>query len=176
MPALVVSHLTRVVGYLLRRENTSGIAAGLITLYFVLFLLMMAAYARLFISIQRDPGLVPLINGSKNDEKHATRSSDMIQTGNGTADSDWKPPDTNPDSPGLEMFYSKDVFVCEVDGRPKWCSTCQQWKPDRARHSSDLGRCVHKMDHLCPWVGGMVAERCKTNKLEALRHDKHISC
>jgi len=28
------------------------------------------------------------------------------------------------DSPGLEVFYSKDVFVCEQDGKPIWCSHC----------------------------------------------------
>ncbi|OAQ96471.1 hypothetical protein LLEC1_06927 [Akanthomyces lecanii] len=61
---------------------------------------------------------------------------------------------------GLENFYSKDLFVCEADGRPKWCSGCRQWKPDRAHHSSEIGRCVRKMDHLCPWVGGMVSETC----------------
>lgn len=57
----------------------------------------------------------------------------------------------DPDSPGLELFYTKDVFVCEMDGRPKWCSHCANWKPDRAHHCSDSGRCILKMDHFCPW-------------------------
>ncbi|GJN78748.1 palmitoyltransferase pfa5 [Purpureocillium lilacinum] len=70
----------------------------------------------------------------------------------------WGATDQNPDSPGLEAFYSKDAFVCEADGRPKWCSDCQQWKPDRAHHFSELARRVRKMDHLCPWVDGMVSE------------------
>jgi len=62
------------------------------------------------------------------------------------------------DSPGLEDFYTKEFFVCEGDGRPKWCSECANWKPDRAHHSRDVGRCVRKFDHFCPWVGGVVAE------------------
>lgn len=51
----------------------------------------------------------------------------------------------------LESFYTKDVFVCQQDGRPLWCSTCCQYKTDRAHHCRELGRCVRKMDHFCPW-------------------------
>jgi palmitoyltransferase len=51
----------------------------------------------------------------------------------------------------LESFYTKDVFVCQEDGRPLWCSTCCQYKTDRAHHCRELGRCVRKMDHYCPW-------------------------
>ena len=54
-------------------------------------------------------------------------------------------------SPDLRDFYTKDVFVCEGDGRPIWCSTCINWKPDRAHHCREVGRCVKKMDHFCPW-------------------------
>jgi palmitoyltransferase len=35
--------------------------------------------------------------------------------------------DNDPDSPGLELFYTKDVFVCSTDGRPIWCSECCNW-------------------------------------------------
>ncbi|KZF22954.1 DHHC zinc finger membrane protein [Xylona heveae TC161] len=60
--------------------------------------------------------------------------------------------------PGLERFYTKNIFLCENDGRPAWCSKCLNWKPDRAHHCSELDRCVRKMDHFCPWVGGIVSE------------------
>lgn len=63
-----------------------------------------------------------------------------------------------PPPPGLERFYSKDVFACDANGLPVWCGVCNNWKPDRSHHSSDVGRCVFKMDHFCPWVGGVVAE------------------
>ena len=62
----------------------------------------------------------------------------------------------DPDSPGLELFYTKEVFVCDLDGKPKWCSKCANWKPDRAHHSSDCGRCIRKMDHFCPWYVGLL--------------------
>ena len=87
------------------------------------------------------------------------------------AQHEWLPADQDPDSPGLEAFYTKDVFVCEPDGRPRWCTLCWHWKPDRAHHSTDLGRCVRKMDHLCPWVGGMVSETCTLrNKIQGEKH------
>lgn len=60
--------------------------------------------------------------------------------------------------PRVEDFWHKDVFVCNFDGRPPFCSTCLNWKPDRTHHCSEVNRCVRKMDHFCPWVGGIVSE------------------
>lgn len=54
-------------------------------------------------------------------------------------------------SSNLADFYTKDVFSCEGDGRPVWCSTCLNFKPDRTHHCREVGRCVRKMDHFCPW-------------------------
>lgn len=62
-------------------------------------------------------------------------------------------------TPGnLNTFTSKDAFVCENDGKPRWCQHCNCWKPDRSHHCSEVGRCLYRMDHFCPWVGGVVAE------------------
>ena len=52
---------------------------------------------------------------------------------------------------GVEEFWTRDVFVCDAEGRPKFCSTCLDFKADRAHHCKELGRCVRKMDHYCPW-------------------------
>lgn len=123
---------------------------------------MAAAYLRTFFTTQLNPGLVPLSSREQTEREAAEKlRKRRHKRSRDDEESAYVPPDTNPDSPGLEAFYSKDVFVCEVDGRPKWCSECQQWKPDRSHHSSDLGRCVRKMDHFCPWVGGIVSETCK---------------
>jgi len=46
---------------------------------------------------------------------------------------------------GLQEFYKRDAFVCQGDGRPIWCSTCLNWKPDRAHHCREIERCVRKM-------------------------------
>ena len=62
-------------------------------------------------------------------------------------------------APTLDDFLSKDIFVCQLDGTPKWCSTCEIWRPDRSRHCREKDRCVLKLDHFCPWVGGVVSEQ-----------------
>ncbi|TWU74281.1 palmitoyltransferase pfa5 [Metarhizium rileyi] len=148
------------VQFILRYQGRTGLAAGLLVLFFPLFVLTLVTYLRLFLTIQLDPGLVPLTNRRGHDAVEPGEKRRRFRSRHNTDPEDppWVPPDMNPDSPGLEAFYSKDVFACEVDGRPKWCSECRQWKPDRAHHSRELGRCVKKMDHLCPWVGGMVSE------------------
>ena len=65
---------------------------------------------------------------------------------------------TDNDQPRVEDFWLRDVFVCNYDGRPPFCSTCVNFKPDRAHHCSEVNRCVRKFDHFCPWVGGIVSE------------------
>jgi palmitoyltransferase len=144
-----------------------GIVIALLIIYFLLFLLMSITYFRLLYIVTFDPGFVPLGRvapvaanskrerrvGARNDKRDEKRSGGNKKGGEYTADEssnriNWH---TNADSPGLEEFYSKDVFVCEQDGRPKWCTECGNWKPDRTHHCSDVGRCVRKMDHFCPW-------------------------
>jgi palmitoyltransferase len=92
-------------------------------------------------------------------EKRARQS--RKQTGDLEAQRYMAGADNDPDSPGLERFYNKNVFICEPDGRPRWCATCGNWKLDRTYHNSEIGRCVHKLDHYCPWVGGTVARSCE---------------
>lgn len=68
-------------------------------------------------------------------------------------------PGVNEPQPGLEEFYNRDAFVCDENGLPIWCAFCNNWKHDRGHHNQDTGRCTYKMDHFCPWVGGVVGER-----------------
>lgn len=56
-----------------------------------------------------------------------------------------------PEPENLREWYSRDVFVCEPDGKPRWCWHCNCYKPDRSHHCSEVQRCVYKMDHFCPW-------------------------
>lgn len=156
------------VDYLWRERDQRGLAITFIVLYAILFPLTIAPYLRVFFTAQTNPGAVPWTEdrGREEDERERHRRSQPSNWWKAKKKEDiesrpYNPPDQNPDSPGLEGFYSKNVFVCESDGRPKWCSECQYWKPDRAHHSRELGHCIRKMDHLCPWVGGMVSETCE---------------
>jgi palmitoyltransferase len=53
--------------------------------------------------------------------------------------------------PSMREFLDKEIYVCESDGLPRYCKMCDCWKPDRSHHCSEVGRCVYKMDHFCPW-------------------------
>lgn len=149
------------MSFLYKKKGQAGVVTAFLVLYFLFFLLMAAAYIRTFFTVQLNPAVVPLAPEEQTEREAAEKLRKRHKRNRDVEDRALAPPDPNPDSPGLEAFYSKDVFLCEVDGRPKWCSECQHWKPDRSHHSSDLGRCVRKMDHFCPWVGGMVSETCK---------------
>lgn len=135
---------------------------------------MLASYARLYYQLLRDPGTLPLgemrlendekmrkeknkqkshwmhqwKNAPKADAEKATQSDVDVERASPVIPSD-SPKQSNF---GLEDFCTKDVFVCrEADGWPFWCDTCTQFKADRAHHCRELGRCVRKMDHFCPW-------------------------
>ncbi|KAF8859814.1 zf-DHHC-domain-containing protein [Acephala macrosclerotiorum] len=151
------------------RSVHNDIAAAIIILvvYFLLFLLMAASLLRLVYITMVDPPYLPLGPAALRNVGmyNATEKQKPRKEADGIGGTKYQQNTAgvlgtkdDPDSPGLELFYTKDVFVCEVDGRPKWCSHCANWKPDRTHHCSDSGRCILKMDHFCPWVGGPVGE------------------
>lgn len=39
---------------------------------------------------------------------------------------------------------------------PRFCKTCNVFKPPRSHHCSECRRCVLKMDHHCPWINNCV--------------------
>lgn len=166
--------LLSVVDYLLKADSKGrdeGAAVAILVIYFLLFILVLSSYFRLLYIVSADPGYIPLGAAAERQrlERKGHRSilkldavpnlgpRPLNNSGNPEIGHEYPSSETeldayyDPDSPGLENFYTKDVFICEEDGRPKWCSDCSNWKPDRAHHCSDIGRCVRKMDHFCPW-------------------------
>lgn len=124
------------VVYLMKPETSWGIESrrstgiALIVVYFVLFTPMALSFMRLIQVIWANPGVVPL--GDPTSEKEALST---------------------------KQFDRYDAYTCDYDGLPRWCHDCHNFKPDRTHHSSDLGRCVRRMDHFCPYAGGMISER-----------------
>ena len=160
------------VDHFLHRRQEPSAAIAFLVFYLVTFTFMLLTYIRLFLVIQLNPGVVPLGQRAiwrlekEEKEKPSWRRHKHKQTGDIEANAYSNVgPDDDPDSPGLESFYSKDVFICESDGKPRWCHSCCTWKPDRAHHCSEIDRCVKKMDHYCPWVGGIVGETCKWKEI-----------
>lgn len=163
---------------LVPRRTGSGIA--ILVIYYSLLFPVLISYARLIQAIVTNPGYVPQgvqwrkkergelhrrhqPNGRYQRPKMAEEKERSPATWPGTEYSSGSSERSsgafaNHDQPRAEDFWLKDVFVCNYDGRPPFCSTCLNFKPDRAHHCSEVDRCVRKMDHFCPWVGGIVSE------------------
>lgn len=105
--------------------------------------MMTYSFFRMLWTIYRSPGF---IERSSHKKEHKPRTCTIL------------PERLSLPPPTLEQILSKDIFVCQPDGMPRWCSTCEIWRPDRSRHCREKDRCVFKLDHFCPWVGGVVSE------------------
>lgn len=167
-------------------EPSPSIAVPVLVFYYLLVLLWFTCYARLFITVVINPGYVeqrhgalgsdaptikekkatPLFACAPSTTKEAYPMLDRVAIITGTVAA----------PPGLDQFYSKDVFICDPDGLPKWCGFCHNWKPDRAHHCSEVGRCVARFDHFCPWVGGVVSETSQKFFLQFLIYAAVWAC
>jgi palmitoyltransferase len=144
-----------------RRQGT---AIAILVIYYILLFMLLVSYARLVLMILTNPGVVPrgpqwYVEKERKKSKKAGGASEKEDASD--ADSEGYSPKgafANAESYRVQDFWMKDVFICQHDGRPKFCSQCYNYKVDRVHHCSELGRCVYKMDHFCPWVGGIVSE------------------
>lgn len=153
------------------------VAVALIVVYSILLLLVALSYFRLLYTVTRNPGFVPrgpkwqANNGRRESTRQRHRKRQLQHGGlseqpvdaadpgyelNGSTAYPDRPPvhedvRSEQTASNLKDFYNKEVFSCEGGGRPIWCSTCLNFKPDRAHHCREVGRCVRKMDHFCPW-------------------------
>jgi len=152
------------------RGSRVGAGAVILAIYYVLLILMIATYLRLMYDVLWKPGYLPLgaeCVQADSDPKHRHGKRRRKSSAKKARDAEkQEPPEVDLESAmndhaggkafpldpaGLESFYTKDVFVCQEDGRPSYCSKCCQFKTDRAHHCREVDRCVRKMDHFCPW-------------------------
>ncbi|KAL2408201.1 Palmitoyltransferase pfa5 [Exophiala dermatitidis] len=168
-------------------HRQTGAAIAILVIFYLLLLITLTCFGRLLYTIVTDPGFVPRgpqwyiekeRKRNSTGARHSTARHKEEALEYGATAEGYTPPrrrhsNTKRDRHGREYdaekaagagvyrpeeFWHKDVFVCGWDGRPPFCSTCYNYKPDRAHHCRELGRCVLKMDHFCPWVGGIVSE------------------
>lgn len=134
------------VYYLLHPKEGSSRPSAAITilvLHSILLAFVVLTYFRLLYAIRANNDLVPRGSpclSASSDEVTGITSLDRAAILNGT----------KPAPLGIAQFYSREVFICDPDGLPRWCGFCINWKPDRAHHCSVTGRCVQKFDHFCP--------------------------
>ncbi|KAL4911696.1 DHHC palmitoyltransferase-domain-containing protein [Aspergillus aurantiobrunneus] len=162
------------------RPSRIGAGAAIIAIFYVLLLLVIITYLRLLYNVVWNPDFLPRSSTAapeqhstfRHSQEHPRRKRKGHRKTKPTEISDKPEGDVERaldynagplmipwDIAGLENFYKKDVFVCQPDGRPIYCSKCCHFKPDRTHHCREVDRCVQKMDHFCPWVGGVVSEK-----------------
>ena len=127
-----------------------GAGTALIVIYFVLFLPMSLSYFRVLQVVVTNPGFVYYPDPNRHKDASSSEKGAFVE-GKGFLDRAAVIEGRVSPPHGLRYFLDMDVFECDIDGFPRWCSSCQQWKHDRSHHSSEAGRCIFKMDHYCPW-------------------------
>lgn len=156
------------------RSPYLGAGVAILVIYYLLLIIVITTYLRLFYNVVWDPGYLPRgtpclqdqesTHHSKSHRRKRHKAKGGRKGSRRAEKDDGLEPDLERgleydiggkafplDASGMESFYTKDVFVCQADGRPPYCSSCCQFKTDRTHHCREVGRCVRKMDHYCPW-------------------------
>jgi DHHC palmitoyltransferase len=101
--------------------------------------LLAASLMTLWISAIMDPGILPPLS------------------------SPTKPPLPTPPPGGGSSETSTTTAI--LMGGPtgyRYCSTCNIYRPPRAKHCNSCNVCVSLFDHHCPWVGNCIGARNRT--------------
>ena len=171
-----------IVHYLLKSHGSQhrprpGTGAAVVVVYCLLFLLLSISYFRLLYVVTVNPGYVPRGSQYYEDKSRKSKKAPGEKRGGWPRRPGEKESTSNPKadrskgistaadalrttpsySRSLHDFMGREIYSCEGDGKPVWCSTCHVYKPDRAHHCREVARCVYKMDHYCPWVGGVIS-------------------
>lgn len=75
------------------------------------------------------------------------------------ADKDNNGSGTSVDEKDQLSILPPDIYQCDPQGYPIWCSMCQSLKMERTHHSATLGYCVPRFDHYCVWIGTVVGRK-----------------
>ena len=143
-----------------------GAAIAILILYYLLLLPLLVSFFRLLQTVTTNPGCVPR-SSLYHEQKEERETQKRLRLSKKPIDSaEYQSEKRNVNAAGAtaergvpeEKFWKRDIFICNYDGRPPFCSQCFSWKLDRDHHCSEMNRCVRKMDHFCPWVGGIISE------------------
>lgn len=59
----------------------------------------------------------------------------------------------------LYLLNPPDIFECDPNGLPFWCSACSSLKLLRSHHSSLTTKCIPFFDHYCSFIGSTIGKR-----------------
>lgn len=90
------------------RGKRIGSGVVILMFYWILLFMVTSSFFRMLWTIYRTPGFIERSSGKS---KPHGRCSKML------------PERLSSPPPTLEQILSKDVFVCQPDGMPRWCST-----------------------------------------------------
>lgn len=57
------------------------------------------------------------------------------------------------------LIKAPEIFECDRNGLPFWCSECETLKVLRAHHSSTTNKCCVLFDHYCTFIGSPVGKK-----------------
>ncbi|KAI6135556.1 DHHC palmitoyltransferase-domain-containing protein [Pisolithus croceorrhizus] len=61
-----------------------------------------------------------------------------------------------PDGWEPDIGSDEGYEVKKHNGGPRYCRTCERYKPPRSHHCRQCNRCILRMDHHCPWVNNCI--------------------
>lgn len=61
-----------------------------------------------------------------------------------------------PDGWEPDIGSEEGYEVKKHNGGPRFCRTCERYKPPRSHHCRQCNRCILRMDHHCPWVNNCI--------------------
>lgn len=59
----------------------------------------------------------------------------------------------------IQSLIPPNIYQCDKQGYPIWCSNCQSLKMERTHHSTMLNQCIPRFDHFCVWIGTVIGRR-----------------
>mmetsp|Transcript_3511 Transcript_3511/g.6649 ORF Transcript_3511/g.6649 Transcript_3511/m.6649 type:complete len:558 (-) Transcript_3511:2215-3888(-) len=116
---------------------------------FTTFILAIMTIALLWVCALTDPGILPPISCPVKipvPTAHKGSSSQNGQEGDGGGDNGHGSQSTQSVQIGGPLGY-------------RYCSTCNIFRPPRAKHCNSCNVCVSKFDHHCPWMGNCIGSR-----------------
>jgi len=113
----------------------------------------------LWICALTDPGILPPISCPVKAPIPSRHKPYSGINSNGGTSSGSRSSISKSSSPEAEVEYETEIVQIGGPLGFRYCSTCNIFRPPRAKHCNSCNVCVSKFDHHCPWVGNCIGNR-----------------